>query len=376
MEYQYDSRQLSALSFCASLAPAIRLMPRYCADAAGKAGWLSPLFAAPFLVLYVLLLRAYMKRRRAGEGLGELILRTGGKAFGSFVLCVAAAFLLFCCGFILRSGAERFICTVFPAASPWVFVGVMLVLGLIAALGPKKALVRSARIFAPILCTVILVVLAFTLTDLDLNLVLPVTDTKPVSLLKGAVPMLELYAGMLAYTAVFEGGSPKVSGRGKREAYRCVPVCLLFSLLCFCAIGSYGAPLIADFSHPFFAVIRNVSIFRTVEHIEAIVVALWVLPDFVVFALMLGAAAHFLRLVLGFVPGRDECKLSDMKNGRWLILAGAAVSLAVSLFIDASSQKLELYSEVLVPASNMLVVLLLIPLCFLICVLRERRGTG
>jgi hypothetical protein len=34
-------------------------------------------------------------------------------------------------------------------------------------------------------------------------------------------------------------------------------------------------------NYPFFAMIRNVRIFRSVERIEALVVALWVAPDFV-----------------------------------------------------------------------------------------------
>ena len=95
MNLNYDRRQLMALIFVSSLAPAVRLIPKFNTQAAGSAGWLSPLVALPFLVLYVWFLSAYMADRRSGEGLGELILRTNGNIFGSFVLIATAAFLIF-----------------------------------------------------------------------------------------------------------------------------------------------------------------------------------------------------------------------------------------------------------------------------------------
>ena len=151
MNLNYDRRQLMALIFVSSLAPAVRLIPKFNTQAAGSAGWLSPLVALPFLVLYVWFLSAFLAERHSGEGLGEMIMRTNGRVLGSVVLGGMAAFLIFCCGCILRSGAERFLCTIYPAGNAWPFVIVMLALGLTAALGPRRALLRSARIFSPML---------------------------------------------------------------------------------------------------------------------------------------------------------------------------------------------------------------------------------
>ena len=211
MNLNYDRRQLMALIFVSSLAPAVRLIPKFNTQAAGSAGWLSPLVALPFLVLYVWFLSAYMADRRSGEGLGELILRTNGNIFGSFVLIATAAFLIFCCGFILRSGAERFICTIYPAGNAWPFVIVMHALGVIAALGPRKALLRSARIFSPLLAVVLVLVIAFALTNIELDLLLPLSKGKPDKLGLAAVPMLEIYAGIFVYSAFLERTSDKLS---------------------------------------------------------------------------------------------------------------------------------------------------------------------
>ena len=131
MKPDFDRRQLMALIFVSSLAPAVRLIPKFNTQTAGTASWVAPIVALPFLVLYVWFLSAFLAERHSGEGLGEMIMRTNGRALGSVVLGGMAAFLIFCCGFILRSGAERFICTIYPAGNAWPFVIVMLTLGLI-----------------------------------------------------------------------------------------------------------------------------------------------------------------------------------------------------------------------------------------------------
>lgn len=371
MTYNYDRRQLIALAYIASLAPGIRLMPRYCAEYAGKAAWLAPLAALPVLIIYVWLLSGFLSHRHSGEGLGELILRTNGKIFGGFVLAAASGFLLFCCGFILRSGAERFISTVYPAASPWSFVIVMLLLGAIAALGAKSALVRSAKIFAPVITAVLVLVLAFSLTDAGSASVLPISADDVGGILRAAVPMLEIFAGMLVYASVFENESPKESGRLRAYLRLIIPAGALFAVLCFACVGSYGAAMTARFSHPFFSVIRNVTLFRSIEHIEAVVVALWVLPDFVVFTMMLTAASHMLRLLSGYVPERGGARFFDMKNGRWVIPICAAISLGAVFYFDANPAKLPFFSEAAVPIANMVIVLVLIPICALVCALRD-----
>lgn len=371
-KYPYGRRQLMTLALVSSLAPGIRLMPKYCAEKAGSASWLAPTLALPALILFVILLSGLMLRRQAGEGLGELILRSCGRAFGGFALIFAAAFMLFYGGFILISGAERFICTVYPAATPWPFVAVMLALGLIAASGPGEALVRSAKIFAPVIIVVIVTVLIFTVSDVDKNLILPVTQASLADMGTAALPTFEIFAGMLTYTAFFEGGTVKDSGRARAYILWLLPICLLFTALCLCAVGSYGAPLVARFQYPFFTMIRNVTLFRTIEHVEAVVVALWLLPDFVVFSMMLYTAARVLRLVFGFVPEEKVGKMTELKNGRWLILVCAAAVFAVALILGRDTSLLDLYSETVVPLYNLAAVFVLVPLCFVVGKIRER----
>ena len=126
-------RQLLAMSFIILLSPATRLLPGAAARAAGHAGWLCPLVAAPFCALVALLVSRALKDKAPGEGLGEVIM-CALPHLGRAVLLVYGLWLALYAGFALRSGAARFIYTIYTGASPWVFVGIGLAMGLAAAL--------------------------------------------------------------------------------------------------------------------------------------------------------------------------------------------------------------------------------------------------
>ena len=174
MKFQYDRRQLRAMCFVASLAPVTRLLPKAAAQLAGSASWLAPLCALPPLLLFLLILTSLMKMRREGEGLGEVIMRRSGRTAGAIGLALIGSFTLFSAGFILRTGAHRLISTIYPDAGPLFFMIAMLIIGTVAALGPVKALPRASRVFAPVLLSVIVLALIFSLGSVDVRNLLPI----------------------------------------------------------------------------------------------------------------------------------------------------------------------------------------------------------
>lgn len=370
MEFNYDRRQLMALAYVASLAPMLRLAPRYVSRIAGSTAWLSPLVALPVLILFVIFLNGYMKQCQNGEGLGELILRTNGKIIGTAALLLTAAFLVLCSGFILLTGADRLISTIYPASGPWFFSIIMLTLGTIAALGPFKALPRSARIFAPVITVVLVIVLAFALYKADPSHLLPIRRAEPTKLLYSSLAVLEVYGGMLTYTAFMEWQTKPGGGRVKGHIVWLCLICLLVSAICAAVIGNYGAELTSRFSHPFFSMIRDVELFNTIERIEAVVVALWVLPDFAIYSLMLSAAAHILRICFGFKPESADVPMLQMSNGRWLIPVVSALTIAAAALISNSSISNEIFSQFIVPGANIAIVFILLPICRVVALIR------
>jgi len=366
-------RQLSALAFVISLASTIRLIPKLPLAAGGSVACLSPLFALPLLLLYIVFLSRFFGHRREGEGLCSLILRCTGNTVGRGVLAVFSLSACLLCGFILCADADRYISTIYPTGSAVPFIAVMLALGLIAALGSERSLIRAAKLFTPILAAVFAVIFAFALTDIDPTHFMPITRQGIKDALRGSVYSADVLLGGLMFTAFFEQSCDKRSARARSQAFLpfLAASLLLHALLCISCTGHYGAYTSARLSYPFFVMLRDITLFKTVERIEAFIVALWVLPDFIVVSGLLTAASHISRFAIGFMPQCVEPFFS-LRGGRWLIIVSALFALGAALFISTQPQLLEPLSEKLVPAVNLALSLLMLPLCFLIGKLRKK----
>lgn len=371
MKHNYDQRQLRALCYTAALAPASHLIPKVTARIAGSGSWIAPLIALPVILVFMLLLSGFMRQRRDGEGLGELILRTGGSGFGSAAIILLAAFMIFDGGLLLRSAAGRFTATIFPSSGPWFFMLIMLAMGTLAALGPVKALPRSARVFSPILTAVLLVTLVFAFSSADKSRLLPVSRSDTADLFLSSLIVVEIFAGILTFAAVLEDQCPRSRGSFKSHALWIALICLLLTVLSAVIIGSYGAKLSSELTSPFFSMIRDVTLFRTVERIEALVAALWVMSDFALLALLLISASHLLRLALGYKPERRGVPMLSMENGRWVIPVCSALAAGAAAFIPPQQEQLDFLSQFIVPAVNLSAAFILLPVCYAVSSCRK-----
>ena len=97
------------------------------------------------------------------------------------------------------------------------------------------------------------------------------------------------------------------SGPGTRQVQarplRAVGGLLMF-LVVAVTLGHFGPELTGRLTYPFFALVRNTSVFGITERIEALVTALWVFSDFVLFTFSIAAGASCLRSAPGSRSGR------------------------------------------------------------------------
>ena len=112
--------------------------------------------------------------------------------------------------------------------------------------------------------------------------------------------------------------------------------------------------------------VRTLVFFRTVERVEALVVMLWIFPDFLMTALFFWAGQYALRLLCGFHPDIKMRPRLDFSEGRVLIWAFAAAATALSLFLAPEPGKLERWSTVYIPAANFTFVFVYLPLLYIV----------
>jgi len=357
---RYGRRQL--FSFCAVvlLTPALRLFPSGAVRLAGRAAWLSPPAALPLLLLYFLFLCRLLSQRGEGEGLAELLARAAGARGRTAVLLLSALWLLFYAAFLLRSGADRFITTVYPHSSPPVFVVSMGLLGAWAALGSGRSLVRVGRLVLPLLGGILALVLFTALLGVKKELLLPVSGRDLAPLLSGALPVLDVFAAVLVLGAFLARGVPKTPGSPRAGGRWLLGACLGLSLQAAAVLGSFGAELSAVLTRPFFYLVRNLVFFHSLERVEALVVSFWVFPDFLMVAALLLSARRCLALVRPAAGGRAAG-----------VLCGLGV-IVCGCLLAPDAQSLSLLSERLIPALNMSFAFLLLPGLYLSGRLRKR----
>ena len=346
-------RMLSAIAGVGFLSPALRLIPGQNTALAGRAAWLSPLVAIPALLLLNWMISYLMARRRPGEGMGGMVRRGLGHLAGNIALLVFAVWLTFYAGFLLRSGADRFVTAIYPKSAPGVFIWVMLLLSLIAALGRTRALGRCAEIFRPLLLVALGAVIVFAFANFQVKNLLPVTPRDTVPVLLGAVPEINVVGLILLDAAFAEGLTQKDGGRKRRFGTWAVIACCFMAVLTAASIGRFGATFTSDMANPFFVLVRNTQLFGAVQRIEALVTALWVLPDFVLVTFVLMLASSAARMTLGFPRREDSYRFSDFGNGRWLIWLVAALALVAALTMAPTDAQLKFLSETLVPALSL-----------------------
>lgn len=326
------AKQFWALSSLAVLSPLLRLLPGRAAALAGGGAWLSCLLAFGPLMLFAALLNSVLRHGTLADG----IARAFGPKFCRALFAVLTLWFWLYGGVLLRSGAERFL-TAMNVFRGWLpYAALLLALAIPAALAGPKPLFRSAEIFLPVLTAVLLLVLLAALPQMDWSELMQLPKAGPIA--QGAVPLWNIGCGLLFYGAFFpRTGKPVM----KRSAKWLLRLCLTASAICALGVGVLGAGVAAKLSHPFFVLLRNLSLSSAIERFEALIVGLWVLPDFAMLSLLL-------------LLGREASGRALTMPEKRFVLPGAAVMLGTAAILGKTTFRLTLWSEQIIPVATLI----------------------
>jgi hypothetical protein len=198
----------------------------------------------------------------------------------------------------------------------------------------------------------------------------PVRPGDLPGLARGALAPVDLVAGGAAVLC-FPAAARAERGTGRALALWMLGLCALLTLLALVVTGSFGHELTAELSRPFFVLVRTLRLFNTLERMEALVVMLWIFPDFLTASLFLLSGARCLsRMSDGAETALARFGLRGEKPLVWLCAAGA-VGLSLLIFPDAPS--LERWSQAIVPAANLVFCFAVLPGIYLIARVKEKK---
>ena len=367
-------KQFAAAILVSLLSPLLRLLPQASVSLAGRGAYLSALPAIVPLLVLALILESFRRHMRPGEGMGGLLLRWLGPVAGRLVLAAFAGWFLFYGGFILRSGAERLVSTIYPSSGQDLFVAVTIALCLLVAMGTLTAAARTAVLMRGGLIGALVVVLVFSIPNMDPKELVPVGWSDTVPILLGALPMASV--GAVAGCFSFLSGYVRPPDDRRWLLGSMTLLLVLGAVICASVVCVFGPKLTATLTYPFFIMIRSISLLNLVPRIEAVVIAAWVGADFLLCTMLLRGAHEAIRTIFR-LPPPDDRRRGALRSGRFLLWGEAAVIFGCSLLFDMPPWQMRLWSNRYIPLCSDIVIFGGFSLLWLVTLPRrkkERRG--
>lgn len=358
-EDKISQRQLMATACISIFSPAVRLLPGVSAAAAGKAAWLTPIAAVVPVLLYTLMMSYFMKSRSEGEGLIHLIIRSVGNVAGKAAVLLITLWLIFYSGFLLRTAGERLLSDVYENGKFLTFIALTLLAAVMVARGRVKSLGRMAEVAVPIISAIIIFVIAFSVSDVEAENLLPITYYDVPDILLGTLPVINVMTVMTYF--LFLSGYVEKSPDEKRLHIKWTGYLLIAAFfITSSVIGTLSSPLVTELQNPFFMMIKNITVLGIIERIEVLIISIWVITDFVFLAALFMITSESVSIVTG------------IKRRKHIVLPIAALSLASCFLISDSAFGLQVFSSRIIPAVNLIIVTVLVPIILIIGKIRKR----
>ena len=291
-------RQTNTAAFLVGLSPLLHVVPGTQVRALGGAGWLGCAVALPVLLAL-------------GAGLQKRTSRQPGRLL-SFVL---ALWLAASAAAVLHGCAARYDTAVGVFRTTVPYAVLLLLTAVPAALSREKALFRVSEIFLPGVLALLALGLGSAIREIHFARLIDFSQVTLRSVLQASLPVFAVGCAALVLPRIFAGGQP---GAGTGAG-----LCALAAVVCAATVGMLGAPLTERLELPVFTMLRNTSLLHTVERLDALVAAVWILPDVTVLTLLLRACGNCAGCALS-IPNQTHTTLGAAA----VAAGGAALILA------------------------------------------------
>jgi spore germination protein KB len=272
-----SAAQMGMMMYPTIIATAVLLVPAITARHAKQDMWLSPLWASfvGFLTVYIAVrLHQFYPQKTLIEYSEDILGKFLGKAVGLIFLF----FYLHASGLILREYGE-FVVGNFLFHTPLVVVmGSMILVCSFAVRGGVEVIGRLAELSVPVVVMFILIIIILLIPDMEAKNMFPIMEKGIMPSLMGAIVPQGWFSEFLLIAFLL----PYVADQNKGKKWGMISVTAVMLTLSFVNIASlFVLGGITDhFVYPVASAVRYISIADFLEHLEAIITALWVVGVF------------------------------------------------------------------------------------------------
>jgi spore germination protein (amino acid permease) len=320
--------------------PAIRLFPVFSAEIGERAGWLTPILAALPLICLVYVMQALFKKDKEAN-LSDMFLKIIGKVPGRVLLSLYLVWLMVLLGLYVRYFTERFLTSLLPNTPMAFFTVTILIVVFYAVRGGIVALTRTTEFLFLAFSVIFIILFLLTITNVEIINLFPVTyyDIWPIT--KSTYSILGIWG---YFTYIFFFGD-KINNKEHIKRFGLqgtVYLVVMALMLLIQTIGVYGHTIIQRVSLPYFVVVKSISVMESIERIESVALAFWVIVDFVIISV-------FMYIIISIIKS-----LFSLSGSKSLLSPVTLFAFIFSYYIARNRFELANFSKYIALTTNIL----------------------
>ncbi|XEC94703.1 endospore germination permease [Paenibacillus tarimensis] len=270
--------QMGIMMYPTVIATALLLVPAITTHHAGRDMWISPLWASlvGFLTVYF---AGQLNKLYPNDTIIQYSSRIVGVIPGKIIGLLLLFFYLHVNGVIIREYGE-FVVGAFLTRTPLIAVaGIMTLACAMAVRGGVEVLGRLGQMSVPVILLLLLFILVLLLGDLEIKNMFPVMEKGWMPSFKGAVTPMGWFSEFVLMSFLL----PYLKDRKKGLKWGMISVAAVMStmLLSNLAVLFVLGEITGSLTYPVMSVVRYISIADFLEHLEALVMAIWVVGAFI-----------------------------------------------------------------------------------------------
>lgn len=302
--------------------------PRDMAVLGGAAGWMIVLLSG-ILSLVGFAFIYFLIRKYPGKNIVEITRMISGSLLGTVIGLAFFLFFLTITSLILRQFAESFILSILPKTPISVIITCFLILLIYACLLGIETITRVAWFFGPYLLLGLAIILLFSMSQADLQHLVPILGTGPIPLLKASFVNTSLFSEILLFglIAPLVTKKSKIFGIGVYSILIAIVINIAIVVIVVLVFNYVSA---AKQIFPVFQLARLISVEEFLQRVEAVFVFLWF------FTAAIQLSALFYGTVTSFAQA------FRIKNYRPLSIPIAVLIFILSLIPGSMTQAVHL----------------------------------
>lgn len=338
--------------------PAIRIIPVYTAERAKQAAWLSPVAAIVMLIVLSFIWQALYKKYQ-GYSLMEIYSDITGKIIGRILAAVHLVWMVLLTALYVRYFAIRLIGSIYPNISLNIIIISMLAVIVFTLRYGLTTLTRLNEIILPLLLGIFFLLIILMIPNIKLGFLTPISYRSILPILNASIGIM----GLLVYfTFLFIFGD-RISNKDKiKKTGIKISLFLLIVMTATIVVtlGTFSHSVAQRTQFPFLIAVKQISLFNTIERIESVIVALWVISDYILISFLTMCTLHILKFLF---------KLSDTKP---FISIYMIFIYMLSLYIAGSVFEMEELSSIIIIPGNIALGFVLPAIILLIGKIRKK----